>query len=421
MNRSPLIVHVIQRLAVGGLENGLINLINHMPEGRYRHAVICLGEATEYSQRIEKKGVPVFALGQRPGHDFRVHGRLLKLLRDLRPAIVHTRNLAALEFQAIAALAGVTGRIHGEHGRDMHDPDGASRKYNLLRKAMGPFVQRYTAVSLDLARWLIERLGVRPERVTQIYNGVDAEKFRPCNGWRRLCGPAGFITRDSFVVGTVGRMEAVKDQLTLVRAFVQSVQSSDEARKRLRLLMVGDGSLRAPALEILREARLEDLAWLPGERDDVPDLMRAMDLFVLPSLREGISNTILEAMATGLPVVATDVGGNPELVQQGTTGELVPHSDPVSMARAIDGYFRQRDKCLRHGAAGRRLVEQKFRMESMVEGYLRVYDAVTKRKRNFTTECTENRERAEDRELKDTSTAWQPRTMGLRGQPRSGE
>ena len=174
---APLVAHIIHRLAVGGLENGLINLINHMPEDRYRHVIICLANATDYSQRIRRKDVPVIELNQRPGHDFAVHWRLLKLLRRLRPAIVHTRNLSALEFQAVAALAGVYGRVHGEHGRDMYDLDGTSRKYNLLRKTIRPFVQRYTAVSVDLAQWLVDTIGIRPDRVTQIYNGVDAAEI----------------------------------------------------------------------------------------------------------------------------------------------------------------------------------------------------------------------------------------------------
>src|ERR1051325_11239302 len=105
---QPLLVaHVIQRLAVGGLENGLVNLMNHMSEDRYRHVIICLADATDYSRRIKNKDVPVIALRQRLGQDYRPHWRLLKLLRRLRPAIVHTRNLAALEFQIVAALAGV--------------------------------------------------------------------------------------------------------------------------------------------------------------------------------------------------------------------------------------------------------------------------------------------------------------------------
>jgi sugar transferase (PEP-CTERM/EpsH1 system associated) len=377
--QPPLVVHLIYKLAVGGLENGIVNLINHMPEDRYRHAVICLSESTDYSRRIKKRDVPIFTLDQRKGHDFSVHPRLLKLLRHLRPSIVHTRNLAALEFQTVAALAGVPGRIHGEHGRDMHDLDGANRKYNLLRKAVRPFVQRYTAVSVDLAQWLIERIGIRRNLVAQIYNGVDVEKFRPRLAPRAPLGPNGFLNSDSFVVGTVGRMESVKDQVTLARAFIYLLQTSDEARKRLRLVMIGDGSQRMSAIELLRSAHVEDLAWLPGERDDVPELMRSLDLFVLPSLREGISNTILEAMATGLPIVATRVGGNPELVQAGNSGELVPHSDPLAMAAAIDSYIRVPEKGSEHGNRGRNLVETKFSMEAMVAGYLKSYDALLSR------------------------------------------
>jgi sugar transferase (PEP-CTERM/EpsH1 system associated) len=374
--QSPLVAHIIQRLAVGGLENGVVNLINHMPEDRYRHAIICLADTTDYSRRIKKKDVAVFALDQRQGHDLGVHSRLLKLLRRLRPAIVHTRNLAALEFQAIAALAGVRGRIHGEHGRDMYDLDGTNRKYNLLRKAVRPFVQHYTAVSIDLARWLVDTIGVRPDRVTQIYNGVATDKFRPRERAYGRFGPDGFLTPNSFVIGTVGRMEPVKDQITLTRAFIQLVRASPEAHERLRLMMIGDGWLRLPAIEVLRNAQIEDLAWLPGERDDVPELMRSMDLFVLPSLREGISNTILEAMATGLPVVATRVGGNPELVEAGNTGELVSHSDPLAMAGAIDSYFRAPEKGFDHGKRGRNIVETKFSMEAMVTGYLKTYDTL---------------------------------------------
>jgi sugar transferase (PEP-CTERM/EpsH1 system associated) len=374
------VVHIIQRLAVGGLENGVVNLINHMPEDRYRHVIVCLADATDYSQRITRKDVPVFALDQRPGQDYAVHWRLLKLLRRLRPTIVHTRNLAALEFQAVAAFAGVRCRVHGEHGRDMYDLDGTNTKYNLFRKTMRPFVQRYTAVSIDLARWLVDTIGIRPERVTQIYNGVDADKFRPRDGIRSRFGPDGFLTPKSFVIGTVGRLEPVKDQLTLVRAFIQLAQSRSEARERLRLVLIGEGSLRTQAMELLRNAQVADLAWLPGERADVPELMRGMDLFVLPSLREGISNTILEAMATALPVVATHVGGNPEIVDVGNTGDLVPHNDPSSMARTIESYFRNPEKGLRQGALGRNIVERRFGMERMVEGYLKTYDAVSQPK-----------------------------------------
>jgi glycosyltransferase involved in cell wall biosynthesis len=176
-------------------------------------------------------------------------------------------------------------------------------------------------------------------------------------------------------------MEPVKDQPTLVRAFLHLLSTEPSWRDRLRLVLIGEGSLREDCRGLLRAAGAEALAWLPGERADVPGVLRAMDLFVLPSLGEGMSNAILEAMATGLPVVATKVGGNPELVEEGRTGTLVPSGDPVAMAGAIRAYLTDPDKARRHGQAGRRRVEAQFSLDAMVEGYLALYDAVLSAKR----------------------------------------
>jgi glycosyltransferase involved in cell wall biosynthesis len=174
-------------------------------------------------------------------------------------------------------------------------------------------------------------------------------------------------------------MEAVKGQLTLIRAFLHLVENDRRLRQRLRLIIIGDGSLRRAAVELLRNAHAENLAWLPGERTDVPEIMKAMDLFVLPSVGEGISNTILEAMATGLPTIATDVGGNSELVEPGVTGTLIPHSDPISMAEAIRVYNDNPAMLSDHGRAGLQKARKRFSMSAMVTGYLTVYDALLRR------------------------------------------
>lgn len=372
----PLVAHIIYRLTVGGLENGLVNLINHMLKERYRHAIVCLTDYTDFRDRIHRNDVPIVALYKREGQDFGMYRRLWRVLRDLLPAIVHTRNLSALECQVPAAFAGVPGRVHGEHGRDIDDLSGSNFKYNLLRKAVRPFIHRHVAVSNDLADWLVDTVSVRPNRVTRIYNGVDIDRFHPRQGARPSFGPPGFLPDEAFVVGTIGRMQPVKDQLTLVRAFIHLIEIRPEARGRLRLVVVGDGPLKEKSLELLRKAGAETLAWLPGERKDIPEIMRSLDLFVLPSLAEGISNTILEAMATALPVVGTRVGGTPELVEEGETGRMVPSADPVGMAEAIWSYFIDRDRSSRDGRAGRKKVEAKFSMKAMVDGYLAVYDGV---------------------------------------------
>jgi sugar transferase (PEP-CTERM/EpsH1 system associated) len=377
----PLIVHIIRRLSMGGLENGLVNLINHMDPARYRHAILCLRDYNDFSERIIREDVDVLALNKREGRDLSIHVRLWRVLRKLQPAIVHTRNLPGLEYLVPSALAGVPVRIHGEHGRDMYDLDGLNKKYIVLRKLANPFAHQYIVVSGDLANWLIRSVGIRTDRVTQIYNGVDLKRFRPRDGLRPSLEPPDFASEENLVIGTVGRMEMVKDQLTLVRAFVQLLDQEPKARERLRLVIIGKGPLRMEAEKLLRDANADRLAWLPGERSDVPAIMRSLDLFVLPSLREGISNTILEAMASGLPVVATRVGGNPELVEERKTGLLIPSANSIALAEAIRSYLFHPEILSIHGQAGRKRAEDCFSLEKMVSGYTAVYDKLLERRK----------------------------------------
>lgn len=376
MSTPPLIVHIIYRLDIGGLENGLVNLINRMPPERYRHAIICLTDHSSFRSRIQRNDVACYALNKRAGKDLWMFWRLFKLLRQLKPAIVHTRNLATLDCVLPAALAGVRCRVHGEHGRDVEDVDGSSLKLQRFRRFFKPFVSCYIPLSRDLEAYLREKIGVLPEKMTQIYNGVDSDKFRLPSGGREALPIADFAGPDSIVVGTVGRMQTVKDQLTLVRAFLQVLKTVPDARKHLRLVLVGEGPLRVEAEKMLAQEDALQLAWLAGARHDIPELLRGLDVFVLPSLAEGISNTILEAMATGLPVVATRVGGNPELVEDGVTGTLVPAADPTTMAAAIADYFLDAGKRHRHGMAARATVERKYSMDAMVAAYMGVYDRV---------------------------------------------
>lgn len=376
---APLVAHVIFHLTVGGLENGLVNLINHMPPARYRHAIICLKGYTDFRDRIARKDVEVIALNKKEGNDFLLYLNLFKTLRRLKPDILHTRNLAALEGQVVAALAGVRTRVHGEHGRDMSDLDGSNGKYRLLRKALIPFASHVTTVSKDLETWLVDAIGVRPAGVTQIYNGVDSERFHPRMDWEAI-GPPGFMTRDCVVIGSVGRMAAVKDFPNLVRAFLLLLDREPENRTRLRLLIVGEGESHNQCLEMLRTAGAQALAWLPGVRSDTDQMMRAMDMFVLPSLGEGISNTILEAMATGLPIIATRVGGNVELVDDGASGRLVPPADPGALADALSDYGKDGALRARHGEAARQKIEANFSMDAMTRAYMQVYDGVLRQR-----------------------------------------
>jgi len=374
----PLVAHVVYRFDTGGLENGVVNLINHMPVDRYRHVIIALTEVTDFRKRILRDDVQFISLHKPPGHGIWLFPKLFRLFRQLRPAIVHSRNLAALEAQLPAWLAGVAIRVHGEHGRDVGDLDGSNVTYQRVRRFYRPFVSYYLALSRDLAEYLTGIIRVPKNKVLQVYNGVDSVRFHPAPSDLTVAG-SPFSRQEHWLLGTVGRMQTVKDQPTLTRAFIRALAINPDLKTRLRLVMVGDGPLRAECLQLLEQAGVSDLAWLPGERNDIPEIMRSLDCFSLPSLAEGISNTILEAMASGLPVIATDVGGNADLVVAGKTGEIVPAADPEAMAMQIVKFATQPDVARSMGLAGRETVEQKFSMSAMVAAYQGTYDKLLHR------------------------------------------
>lgn len=373
MDPRPLIAHVVFRFDYGGLENGVVNLINGLPENAFRHAVIALTDASDFKNRIRRSDVSVHTLNKQAGKDPAAYLRLYRLLKKLRPDITHTRNLATLEGAVVARLAGVPQRIHGEHGWDIYDPDGTNRKYRAMRRIASPAIGRFVTVSKELEQWLTGFVGIRAAKVTRICNGVDTDKFRPARGSLREGLPGAVFPHGSVVVGSVIRFSPIKDPLNLVRAFIAARQ--DPAGTKLRLAMIGDGPLRVAAEKMLHEAGLASDAWLPGSREDVAPLLREMDIYVLGSLREGISNTMLESMATGLPSIATRTGGNLELVDDRVTGYLVKPGDSQELATALLAYAR--DPALRtaHGGAARERIEKEYSLQRMLGDYEALYRA----------------------------------------------
>jgi sugar transferase (PEP-CTERM/EpsH1 system associated) len=369
----PLIVHVLYRFAVGGLENGVVNLINRLPHAHWRHAVVALDRIdARFAGRVQRKDVEYVALGKAPGHLLRHYPRLAALFARLAPAIVHTRNLAALEAAVPAWWAGVPVRVHGEHGWDAQDGADNARHQRARRLYM-PFVHHYVALSGDLAQYLEHRVGVPRARIARICNGVDTARFTPPAPTAVAQLPGLPFDPHCWLVGSVGRLDRVKDHCNLAQAFACAVQDDPQAARRMRLAIVGEGAMRAEILAVLRAAGVEHLAWLPGERDDVARVLQRLDCFVLPSQAEGISNTILEAMASGRCIVATEVGGNAELIEDGVSGTLVPARDPRRLADAILAAFREPERAAAHGAAARARAERELSLERMVSRYEALY------------------------------------------------
>ncbi len=371
----PLIVNVVFRLDYGGMENGIVNLINQLPPHRYRHAIVALTDLTDFSDRLKHKdAIQLYSLRKKHGKDWVAYVRLFKLLRQLKPKVVHTRNIGTLDCLFIAWLAGVPIRIHGEHGWDTHDPDGNNAKYIWIRRMLGIFVHQFVTVSKDLRNYLVDRVGIRCTKVRQICNGVDTKRFYRRDIAQQSLLPSPIFPPECVVVGSTTRFNEIKDPLNLIRAFILLRPRMALHGVDVRLLMVGDGPLRSVALKMLADAGEHHAAWLPGSRDDIPELLSAMDVYVLGSSREGISNTLLESMATGLPLIATATGGNVELIEPGVTGELVPVADSEAMARVLAVYVS--DPALRslHGGAARIRAETEYSLNRMINAYRDLYD-----------------------------------------------
>ncbi len=379
MNDIPLIVHLIYRLDFGGLENLMVERINRMPAGAYRHAVVCLTGYTDFASKISKPGVGLFALDKQPGLSLGTHAALFRLLRRLRPAILHSYNLSAIEYAPVAMLAGVPVRINGAHGRDAADPQGTNRKHNMLRRLMLPFYDHCYANSADMLAWSRTVIGVPEHKSRLLANGIDADKFRPRADASEV-RPHGFAA-DAVVIGTVGRIQDVKDHASLLEAFLLLRERLPQLRGRLRLAIVGDGPLLAALRARAAQAGVAELVWLPGARTDVADILRSLDVFAMSSIAEGTPGSALEAMASALPVVGTRVGGIPEVIADGVTGALVPPSDPAALAAALARYAADPALAASHGAAGRERVRRLYDMGAMVAAYQGLYDSLCERKK----------------------------------------
>ena len=361
------ITHILHSFGTGGMEKGIATVINN-GSPRFEHIIVCLTTSGE-SRRLLSRHTRIVELKKPAGNSIKFILYLSRTLKRLNPDVVHTRNWSGMDGIIAARLAGIGGVVHGEHGWGVEDVDGLKTKRVLIRRLLSFWVNAFTCVSRQMVGWLHNDIGVSENRITQVYNGIDCEQFQPASvsEKRRIRAEIG-IDEDRPVIGIVGRLDPVKDHSSLFKAFSMVRSEIPQAT----LLVAGDG----PHRKVLENEAVEGILFL-GNRPDVPQILKALDVFVLSSLNEGISNTILEAMATALPVVATNVGGTPELIVDGHTGIMVPPRSPASIASAILTYLKDETLCRRHGHAGRSRVLANYSIKNMVTEYERVWSRVS--------------------------------------------
>lgn len=351
------IVHVVWTLDVGGLEQVVLDLARRCDATRFSSRVICMAEPGAMASQFAAAGIPVDSIGDSTLSTPRRLARMVRRLRAIRPDVVHTHNVKPHVQGTIAsALAGVPVVVNTKHGRNYPTSLIAVTVDRLLSRVC----DRMIAVSADAARIAAQIDWMPARKIQVIRNGVDLSRHSVVTSAdpARLCR-----------VVTVARLNPIKDQATLLRAMRIVI----DADPRFHLTIAGEGPSREALQQLCCDLGLEQHVSFLGYQPDVPAVLAEAGQFVLPSISEGVSLTLLEAMAAGLPVVATQVGGTPEIVEHGSTGWLVPPSDPEALAAALLRIVREPERSAAMGREGRARVEQHFSVATAVERYQKTY------------------------------------------------
>jgi len=360
--RVGFVVHVMQ---VAGAEVLVRETVRRLA-GRVRATVFCLDSIGRIGEEMRAEGADVIAFGRRPGRDWGVARRLAAAARERGVEVMHAHQYTPFFYSALAKLLNPGWRlILTEHGR--HYPDRVSPLRRAVnRLALDQLADAVTACCHFSAAGLTRTDGFRGSRIEIVENGIDVDRYGPPNDPAAHKAALGLDPARRYVVH-VARHHPVKDQATLLRGFAAAGLDGVD------LLMAGDGPLRDELEALAAQLGVRERVKFLGIRTDVPELMRAADVFALTSVSEAASLTLLEAMATGLPSVVTDVGGNPELVRHECEGLLFPRGDAAGCAAAFRRLFTDTALAARLGAAARARARQRYRLDRTVDEYFGVY------------------------------------------------
>lgn len=364
------IIHVMHSLSLGGMESIVVNLINGLDRKKFVSSLCCLEGLGPLLKEINQREVKVFNLGKGESHDWTLFLRLAKLFKKEGAQIVHTLGWAAL-FDGIigARIARVPVVVHSEHGKSYEDLLDVPRRRIWTQRMILPYLtDKVCVVCEDLKKSLKESLHLLDKKMITIYNGIEISNVALSVDLVQKKKDIGYKNNE-MIVGTVGRLDPVKNYKVLLRSAAIITQDMPN----VKFLFVGDGPAAEGLKSLTQELGLNSRVIFLGQREDVPELLKIMDVFALPSLSEGLSKAILEAMAAGLPVVATNVGGNPELVIENQTGFLVPSGDPQGLANAIIYLLKNHEQAKRMGMSGQEMVRQHFSLEKMIKSYENLY------------------------------------------------
>ncbi|HHM06041.1 MAG TPA: glycosyltransferase [Gammaproteobacteria bacterium] len=367
MSQPAAVVHLIQGLQFGGLEMMAVNLIEGLDRRCYRPLVCCYDSLGPLAERLAQGGVSAALVPRRAGVDWRYILTLARFLRRHHTRLLHLHNSTAFFYGALAGrLARVPAIVYTEHGRDF----ASSRKARLINPVLARLVDRVVTVA-EFCQDYLAAEGVSRRRMETIHNGIDGARFGAAFDTAALRAALGLAPAQP-VIGIVARLDPIKNHRLLLKAMAAVRGCCPDAV----LLIIGDGPLRAELEAQARALQLAGRVHFLGGRDDVPALLALMDVFVLCSHSEGLSLTLIEAAAAARPIVATAVGGNGEVVQDGVNGRLVPPNDPAALAGALMDLLRDPAGAQAMGQAGRAVYAREFTLDTMVRRYEALYAAL---------------------------------------------
>jgi len=366
--RPITVGHTIWSLSDGGMERGLLNVVNRADETGFRHVILCLGEAGPLASRVSASSCRVVELRKRSGNDVMLPFRIAAWARRLHVDILHARGWPTLVETAVAGYAARIPRtVYGFHGKTAAELGRKSARRRLAEMTVPRLYDAIVTLTDSMKADLTRTCRLDAARVRVIPNGVDGEVFRPIDRRAELRAEFG-LPRDVLILGTVGRLDPVKNHGVIIRALARLRARGTDAF----LLLIGEGPERPRLEREIRESGLAGQVRLFGHTDRVRDVLNCLDIYVQASLYEGFSNTVLEAMACGLPVVATRTGGTVDLLRDGHEGYLFePDDDPALTALLLE--LRHRDRRREMGRSGRRRAMEDFPLVKMVHGYERLY------------------------------------------------
>ena len=357
------VLHVVLSMETGGLENGIVNLTNHSDQNDFVVDILCLRERGELADRITNPNSQVLFDENRDSSIITATKKIYRAAKAGQYHIIHAHGFSTMlaTYLANMGLKDVI-IINGEHGTLYHD----SLKQRILQKFLFSKMDLNLTVSRDLKQKILTLFSVTKDNFKPIINGVDTERFKPRdkNAIRQTLS----IPLDAIVIGSVGRLVAVKDFPTLIEAFAKLDTSS-----KLHLVLVGDGTERKSLESLVSQKDLTDRVTFTGRRDDVNEVVSCFDLFVLPSLSEGLSNTLLEAMSCGIPVLGSNVGGNPEIIDPDHSGYLFDVGNTEQLRELLQGIINDPEKLQTLSTTTRHHILDNHSLKNMVSNYEDTY------------------------------------------------